>query len=431
MLRKLMRNLRQTRAPQRFLGGVQLQQAVQQYFNGKDRYIRLYERYRKPLYVLETEVLRQRAGEFRAAFSSCMESTGYYFAVKSNNHPAVAQTLLREGYGLDVSSGLELETALTLGADDLVFSGPGKTEAELSLALAHHDKVTLLADSLREVEKTSRLALANGIMAKVGIRLATSGEALWRKFGIAPETLPHFWQVARELPAVDLCGIQFHSSWNLSADAQVNFIRRLGNILRSMPEAFLGRLKFIDIGGGYWPPQGEWLQRSATITGRAAQLFGDIGVNAARRHYIGPAETIREFAGEIAHAMQQHIFPLVQCRVWFEPGRWICNDAMHLIMGVVEKKDADLVITDAGIHAIGWDRFESDYFPVLNLSRPALDEKPCNILGCLCTPRDVFGYGYWGSDIQEGDILMVPMQGAYTYSLRQNFIKPLPEVVIL
>jgi diaminopimelate decarboxylase len=100
-------------------------------------------------------------------------------------------------------------------------------------------------------------------------------------------------------------------------------------------------------------------------------------------------------------------------------------------MTVVDQKGEDLVITDAGTNAVGWERFETDYFPVLNLTRPALTEKPCYILGSLCTPHDVWGFSYFGRDIRVGDVLMIPTQGAYTYSLRQNFIKPVPEVVIM
>jgi diaminopimelate decarboxylase len=102
---------------------------------------------------------------------------------------------------------------------------------------------------------------------------------------------------------------------------------------------------------------------------------------------------------------------------------------MHLLVSVVDKKAPDLVITDAGTNAVGWERFESDYFPVLNLTRPSLKENPCYILGSLCTPHDVWGYFYFGAAIEAGDILMIPTQGAYTYSLRQNFIKPLPMVL--
>jgi len=148
-------------------------------------------------------------------------------------------------------------------------------------------------------------------------------------------------------------------------------------------------------------------------------------------HFRLPAKPIEYFAQELGRAITEHIHSVTPCRICFEPGRWLCNDAMHLLISVVDKKGDDLVITDAGTNAVGWERFENDYFPVLNLSRPAVEEKACNILGALCTPHDVWGYNYWGTDIRVGDILMIPTQGAYTYSLRQHFIKPIPNVVII
>ncbi len=80
-----------------------------------------------------------------------------------------------------------------------------------------------------------------------------------------------------------------------------------------------------------------------------------------------------------------------------------------------------------------WDgnALKATIFPVLNLTRPALIETPCYVLGSLCTPHDVWGYSYWGTGIEEGDVLMIPTQGAYTYSLRQHFIKPVPKVASL
>jgi len=101
---------------------------------------------------------------------------------------------------------------------------------------------------------------------------------------------------------------------------------------------------------------------------------------------------------------------------------------MHILLTVVDKKAEDLVIVDGGTNIVGWERFETDYFPVINLSRPSLMERSSLIFGSLCTPHDVWGYGYFGDGIEPGDILMVPSQGAYTYSLRQSFIKPLAQV---
>ena len=142
------------------------------------------------------------------------------------------------------------------------------------------------------------------------------------------------------------------------------------------------------------------------------------------------AHFFEEFGG-LSAEIHEHLLPIVPCRICLEPGRWICNDAVQLLISVVDKKAADLVITDAGTNTIGWERFETDYCPILNLTRPSLNEQPCHILGSLCTPHDIWGYMYFGDDIRPGDILFIPAQGAYTYSLRQNFIKPLPAVVTI
>ena len=60
-----------------------------------------------------------------------------------------------------------------------------------------------------------------------------------------------------------------------------------------------------------------------------------------------------------------------------------------------------------------------------------LRERQCLVAGSLCTPHNIWGYGCFGDDIQVGDVMLVPNQGAYTYSLRQEFIKPLPKSVEL
>ena len=49
--------------------------------------------------------------------------------------------------------------------------------------------------------------------------------------------------------------------------------------------------------------------------------------------------------------------------------------------------------------------------------------------GSLCTPHDIWGWSVFGDGIEPGDILLLPSQGAYTWSLRQQFIKPVAKVV--
>jgi len=403
---------------------------VQTYFDRRDRYLRILEDHRAPIYVLETSALRAKAEQFKTAFENALDSVGFYFAVKSNNHPVVAKTMLAGHFGLDVSSGRELEMALELGAEDIIFSGPGKTHQELRLAATCSDRVVVLMDSFGELQRLETVAAEMGRTVRCGVRLTVNPQGLWRKFGIAIEKLGEFWQAATQCPHVDLAGLQFHSSWNMSPQPQVDCIQTLGAAMMHMPGEFQQALRFIDIGGGYWPGRGEWLHPWATPRGRLLEALG-AHTDTPEPHRCVASMPIEAYVGPLAAAIKKHLPTVAPCRICLEPGRWICNDAMHLLLSVVDKKAPDLVITDAGTNAIGWERFESDYFPVLNLSRPALQEKRCHILGSLCTPHDVWGYMYFGEGIEPGDILMIPTQGAYTYSLRQNFIKPIPEVAVI
>jgi diaminopimelate decarboxylase len=162
----------------------------------------------------------------------------------------------------------------------------------------------------------------------------------------------------------------------------VDFIARLGNTLSEMVPEKRSMIEFVDIGGGFWPGQGEWLQSDGTSKSSSDTII-PLSMHGIC-HYKRPSTTIRDFADQIAQAVRTHLFPYVSCRICAEPGRWLCNDAMHLLLTVVDKK-----------------------------------------------AKDLWGYAYWGKDIQPGDVLLIPTQGAYTYSLRQDFIKPLPAVVML
>ncbi len=408
----------------------ELRAFVGHYFDRTDRYDAVFKKHAPPLYILESAVLKEKARQFRQAFSRVLPEPGFYFALKSNNHPDVAKTLLEAKYGLDVSSGPELEMALGLGFRDIIFSGPGKTDRELGLALEHGHGVVVLIDSFGELERLARIAVEYDRAIRTGVRLRTAPTGLWRKFGIAPAALRDFWHAAGRYPHIRLQGLQFHTSWNLSPEPQIKCIQQLGHVIADLPDPIRRQIGFIDIGGGYWPEQGEWLRAEGTPAGMIRKGLGQ-PAGPADTHFRLPATPIEIFADELSTAIKSHLSQIWPCRVCLEPGRWICNDAMHLFISVVDKKADDLVITDAGTNAIGWERFETDYAPILNVSRPALQERACHILGSLCTPHDIWGDTYWGADIQPGDILMIPAQGAYTYSLRQNFIKPLPSVVTI
>ena len=404
---------------------------VSSYFNRAEAFIKLAGSHGSPLYVFEPEQLSRNIRIFRETFSLRIPDLRLYYAVKSNNLPDVISCCVEAGIGLDVSSGDELRLALAAGARDIVFSGPGKTESEHRLAMEYRDRITVLLDSEGEMRRLAVLADRLGVQVRCGIRLTTDERGLWRKFGIPLSSLRDCLAASRCVSAVNIRGLQFHTSWNLTPEAQVRFIERLGVVLDALPAEDRTRIEFIDMGGGFWPPQGEWLQPSGTARGRLLEACDPVRMVHNPPHYLLPAEPLTAFAEHIAAAFEKHVFRSGPCILYAEPGRWLCHDVMHLLLTVIDRKEDDLVITDGGTNAVGWERFEHDYFPVLNLSRPALRENVCTIMGSLCTPHDVWGYTYWGHGIEPGDLLLIPTQGAYTYSLRQHFIKALPAVVQL
>jgi len=396
----------------------------------RDIFIRLALKHGSPLYALDEKWLRGQVQRFRGAFEQHLGPVGIFFAMKSNNMPEITRVMTEEGIGIDVSSGTELAQACKSGAKEIFFSGPGKTDGELVAAIAQADRVTILMDSFGELRRLDRLTRQYGRTVRAGVRLTTDHSGLWRKFGIPASSLKDFFDIASEAPFINLAGLQFHTSWNLSPSAQVAFISKLGSVLRDQPESLVDCLTFIDIGGGFWPEEGEWLGAGGTRFGMIMNLVFPRHRDRRSRFWV-ESRPIDSFAHEIADALKRALPRRLNCRICLEPGRWLCHGAMHLLMTVVDVKGHDLVITDAGTNAVGWERFEQDYFPVINLTRPGIEEHECAVLGSLCTPHDVWGYSYHGMGIRPGDLLLIPTQGAYTYSLRQNFIKPVPGVAIL
>ncbi|MBU1318792.1 MAG: alanine racemase [candidate division Zixibacteria bacterium] len=407
----------------------ELKSFVRKFTSRSDEFLSLCKSHGSPLYAFEKERFLERAEQLTSAFRGVLPDVRFFYAVKSNNYPGVVQAALTAGLGLDVSSGSELELAVSCGSNSIIFSGPGKTDEELSLAVKYQQRVTVLIDSFGELDRLNRVATAANVRILAGVRVTSQEHGLWRKFGIPLSELKKYILRAKGCEHVAFAGLQFHTSWNLTPEKQVSFMSRLGDCLSKLDQRHLSSIKFIDIGGGYWPAQGEWLQEPGTPEGHLRQAIDSDAWPSNNRHYRLSSTPIEEFAAQIGSSVRADIFPHVQCAIYTEPGRWLCNDTMHILLTVVDKKADDIVITDGGTNAIGWERFETDYFPVINLTRPSLEEKQCAVYGSLCTPHDIWGYSYFGDGIERGDVLMIPTQGAYTYSLRQKFIKPLPKVV--
>ena len=153
--------------------------------------------------------------------------------------------------------------------------------------------------------------------------------------------------------------------------------------------------------------------------------------NPTRQYRFEATKTLETYADGIAGAIKKHLNPYLNCDIYVEPGRILSTYAMHILLTVNDVKAPNKVIADGGINMVGWEKYEIDYCPVINLTHPALKEMVGTVYGSLCTPDDLWGYRVFAKTIKEGDLLLLPHQGAYTFAYKQEFIKPLPKVVIL
>lgn len=232
---------------------------VRGFFERREIFLKAVETHGSPLYIVEGKILRERMLEFRTAFESELPITSFYYAMKSNNLPEVSGIALDEGFGLDVSSGLELETALMLGAGDIIFSGPGKTDIELELAVDNANRVTVLMDSFGECQRLMAILDQRKKYLRVGVRLNHHTVGLWRKFGVSMEDLLPIYGKIKGHPFMAFTGVQFHSSWNLVPDRQKALIRTLGGTLKKMPSSFSKIAgSSISVGGTGHPRVSGW-----------------------------------------------------------------------------------------------------------------------------------------------------------------------------
>jgi diaminopimelate decarboxylase len=416
-----------------------LSNVAREFLRKKARILSIVDKKDTPFYLLDLEALDKSIDEFNAGFAQYLKGRSYY-AVKSNYHPAILNRVVQKGMGLDVSSGRELTFAIQAKAKYIVFSGPGKTDEELRLALQYREKVIVYIDNFHELERLGKLSTALRQRMTVGVRIFTPYH-LGNKFGIPLADLREFWTEAQKYPYLDLKGLQSHFSWSKDSDKYAKMIELTGDYLRKNFESNeWDQIHFIDLGGGYYPRHIDgvypWTSRypahvHAGSFAKTANAAMGIETEFEDPYYITDSKTPAEYAKIIWTAIQKNLDFLKNCQYYAEPGRIISYSSMHIVVRVVDVKKFSVCIADAGLNATGWEFGEHFYMPIINLTHPSIKEIPFTVYGPLCTPRDVWGYYCFASRMENNDILVIPNQGAYRYTLAQEFIRAIPPVYSL
>lgn len=387
------------------------------------------ERHATPFYLFDSQELKKSIDAFTQAIEGHLPSFEIYYAMKCNSNPLVLKLVINKGLGIDVSSGRELDLALNAGAKKIIFTGPGKTLDELDLAVSHSDRVIINIDSWRELERLANLSKKHSCSITAGIRVFTKYHGRWAKFGIPVDQLPQFFLEAKKYPQINLCGVQVHMSWNESASPYVKAVREISQQLSRLNAVQRQQIQFIDIGGGFLPQSTDgnypWSQPLGRIV-KIANDYYDQPTKFTHKYYITAGLSLEQFGREFAQAVNTYLSPQIKATIFLEPGRIIANNALHIVLTVVDVKNSQLAITDGGINMVGWERYLDNYFPVINLTHPSTTETEFQLCGPLCTPNDVWGQYCYAQQVKENDVIIIPNQGAYTYSLAQEFIKTIP-----
>lgn len=419
--------------PAKPLPDVKIRQFVSDILAKRDLYLESASTLGTPQYFYDETSLEDAIIKFNRTFKKHLDRFQMFYAMKSNHLTEISKKAVKLGSGLDVSSGMELAAALSTGCEKIIFSGPGKRDEELDLAVRNHGRITIMLDSLGEYRRllnvVKRSGIKNDLKISSGIRIRNPFQGYWNKFGIPLEELGYFLKTIADDDRIDAAGIQFHTSWNLGPESQVRLINDIDNYLKyKVPEKYIKGFRFMDIGGGYWPDSGEWLNPENTTTGKLIRtIFPRVRFD--NRRYYMRSKGLINFAREISNAVKDSSPVMDNLTIWAEPGRWVSTGCMHILLKVLDVKKSSVAITDGGINMLGWERPLTEYIPVINLTSPSEIEENITVFGSLCTPDDIWGRTLFGKGVKNNDVILIPNQGSYTYSLRQAFIKPVPRIV--
>ncbi|MBV6501661.1 MAG: L-glutamyl-[BtrI acyl-carrier protein] decarboxylase [Prosthecobacter sp.] len=359
-------------------------------------------RHGTPLYAYDLGEVTNRAAEL---FSALPEGSSVCYSFKANPLPAVARRLRECGARAEVTSAGELGAALSAGftGEQILFGGPGKTEAELEAALTAGVRL-FSSESLRDLACLSAACLRHSCEAAVLLRvnpedapdarLAMSG--VESQFGFAEPLLlaPEARGLVRQ-PGLQLAGVHVYFGTQVAGvEALVTNTRRALECAQRVEEALGFQSRIVNAGGGFpWP------------------YANDLAP--------APLDGLREKLDEV---WQASAFARRGAELWFESGRRLCAGSGWLIARVLDIKafpGRTFVILDTGIHHLGGmaglGRVPRGALTVVNLGRDVTAEPMMmvDLVGPLCTPLDALGRGVRIPQVQPGDLVGIPNVGAY------------------
>lgn len=372
----------------------------------------LAERIGTPFYCYSSATLRQHYTRLKDAFAQ--NEVTICYSVKANSNLGVIATLADLGSGADVVSEGELRRALLSGipAEKIVFSGVGKTEAEMTYAL-NADIAQFNVESRAELEQLSEVATKQGKTARISLRVnpdidagthekISTGKAE-NKFGIAWDEAEASYAKAATLPGLEIVGIDIHIGSQITELTPFrNAFTKVADLLEKLTDAG-HNITTLDLGGGLGIPYGP---------------------------EDAPPPSPEDYANLI-----DEIFGDSGCRIFLEPGRLIAGNAGILVTSVIRTKKGEaknFIIVDAAMTELMRPTLYGAYHDIQPVITNGNVQDVWDVVGPVCETGDFLGSERSLPEPQKGDLLAIFTCGAYGASLGSSYNTRLsaPEVLV-
>jgi len=340
-----------------------------------------------PAFIIDEHALRERARAFRRGLAARHPRSQVCFATKSFPSASMISVLASEGLGFDVVGAGELYIALAAGADPagIVMHGNAKSDWDIQAAL-DAEIGYIIVDGMDDIERRPTpvlLRVSPGIESHTHAALATGGKA--SKFGVPVEHVPEALARMQAAPLIRMRGLHAHIG------SQIVNLQQFAAEVAAL--ATLGDFEVYDLGGGlgvrYEP--------------------GDV------------APTIEEYLDVLVHAVHQHLGTDIDLMI--EPGRSLVAPVGITLYRVLTMKQSGLlhVAIDGGMgdnleHSLYGQRFA----PVV-VGRWDEPEVLADLVGRHCESGDVVTPEVMLRNPHIGDLVVVPVTGAYCFTMQNNY----------
>lgn len=351
------------------------------------------DEFETPVYVIDEESLRAQAKRYRQGLETRRPGSRVAFASKSFPCRAAYRLMADEGLLIDVAGAGELILALDAGVDPaaIVVHGNAKTDAELRLAV-ESGVGTIVIDGIEEISRIEKLATSTqrvllriqpGVDPKTAAAVSTGQRG--SKFGVRLEEVPEAVARIRACPSLHLEGLHLHLGSQL---LQIEPYLAAMEVISS-----LGRFEVYDLGGG-------------------------LGVQYTRDQ---PAPSVEHYLDAITTAARR-LLP-DDAQIVLEPGRSLVARAGITLYRVIARKPGEptFVAVDGGIA----DNFEASLYVGQRFEATLVDRvgggSPVELVGRQCESGDRLASQVPLRDPVPGDLVAMPMTGAYTHTLANNY----------